>query len=106
MLFILKQLAQDQMSFQRNRFGIEQEIIEISEKDLADKVIVREQFVKKQGPQKTNSGAQCLSGRVLESRPKGRGVEPHQLHCLVSLSKTYIYLLSNGSTQEDLSRQN
>ena len=34
------------MSFQRNRFGIEQEIIEISEKDLADKVIVREQFVK------------------------------------------------------------
>ena len=35
------------MSFQRNRFGIEQEIIEISEKDLADKVIVREQFLKK-----------------------------------------------------------
>ena len=38
LLFILKQLAQDQMSFQRNRFGLEQEIIEISEKDLADKV--------------------------------------------------------------------
>lgn len=37
LLFVLKQLAQDQMSFQRNRFGVEQEIIEISEKDLADK---------------------------------------------------------------------
>jgi hypothetical protein len=28
----------DQMSFQRNRFGLDQETIEISEKDLADKV--------------------------------------------------------------------
>lgn len=37
LLFILKQLAMDQMSFQRNRFGMEQETIEISEKDLADK---------------------------------------------------------------------
>ncbi|XP_029633599.1 DNA replication licensing factor mcm2 [Octopus sinensis] len=37
LLFILKQLAQDQMSFQRNRFGLQQEQIEISEKDLADK---------------------------------------------------------------------
>ncbi|XP_074644668.1 DNA replication licensing factor mcm2-like isoform X2 [Tubulanus polymorphus] len=37
LLFILKQLAQDQMSFVRNRFGTEQDVIEISEKDLADK---------------------------------------------------------------------
>ena len=28
-----------------------------------------------------------LSGRVLDSRPKGRGFEPHQRHCNVSLSK-------------------
>jgi DNA replication licensing factor MCM2 len=39
LLFILKQLAMDQMSFQRNRFGLDQETIEISEKDLADKVL-------------------------------------------------------------------
>ena len=32
-------------------------------------------------------GAQWLSGRVLDSRPKGRGFEPHPRHCLVSLSK-------------------
>ena len=32
-------------------------------------------------------GAQWLSGRVLDSRPKGRGFEPHRRHCLVSLSK-------------------
>ena len=29
-----------------------------------------------------------LSGRVLDSRPKGRGFEPHRRHCVVSLSKT------------------
>ena len=32
-------------------------------------------------------GAQWLSGRVLNSRPKGRGFEPHRRHCVVSLSK-------------------
>ena len=32
-------------------------------------------------------GAQWLSGRVLDSRPKGRGYEPHRRHCVVSLSK-------------------
>ena len=32
-------------------------------------------------------GAQWLSGRVLDSRPKGRGFEPHWRHCVVSLSK-------------------
>ncbi|XP_013421596.1 DNA replication licensing factor mcm2-like [Lingula anatina] len=38
LLFILKQLAQDQMAFQRNRYGTtDQDYIEISEKDLADK---------------------------------------------------------------------
>ena len=34
-----------------------------------------------------DSGAQWLSGRVLNSRPKGRGFEPHRCHCVVSLSK-------------------
>ena len=32
-------------------------------------------------------GAQWLSGRVLDTRPKGRGLEPHWRHCVVSLSK-------------------
>ena len=32
-------------------------------------------------------GAQWLSGRVLDSRPKGRGFEPHRRYCVVSLSK-------------------
>ena len=34
-----------------------------------------------------NEGAQWLSGRTLDSRLKGRGFEPHQRHCVVSLSK-------------------
>ena len=32
-------------------------------------------------------GAQWLSGRVLDWRPKGRGFEPHRRQCVVSLSK-------------------
>ena len=32
-------------------------------------------------------GAQWLSGRVLDLRPKGRGFEPHRRPCVVSLSK-------------------
>ena len=32
-------------------------------------------------------GAQWLSGKVLDSRQKDRGVEPHRPHCVVSLSK-------------------
>ena len=31
-------------------------------------------------------GAQWLSGRLLDLRPKGRGFEPHRRHCVVSLS--------------------
>ena len=32
-------------------------------------------------------GAQWLSGRVLDWRPKGPGFEPHRRNCVVSLSK-------------------
>ena len=33
------------------------------------------------------TGAQWLSGRVLDSRPRGHGFEPHMRHCVVSLRK-------------------
>ena len=32
-------------------------------------------------------GAQWLSGRVLDSRTKGRGFEPHRRHCFVVLEQ-------------------
>ena len=32
-------------------------------------------------------GGQWLSGRVLDSRPKGRGFEPHRRHCVVVLEQ-------------------
>ena len=32
-------------------------------------------------------GAQWFSGRMLDSRPRGCGFEPHRRHCIVSLSK-------------------
>ena len=35
----------------------------------------------------TWSGWQWLSGRVLYSRQRGRGFDPHRRHCVVSLSK-------------------
>ena len=35
-----------------------------------------------------NLGAQRLSGRVLDPRPRGRGFKSHCHHCVVSLSKT------------------
>ena len=38
----------------------------------------------------------------LDSRWRGCGFEPHQRHCVVSLSKTFYPLLSTSSTQEDL----
>ena len=36
-------------------------------------------------------GAQWLSGRVLDSRPKGRGLEPHRRHCVVVLEQDTFY---------------
>ena len=51
-------------------------------------------------------GAQWLSDRVLDSRPRGRGVEPHWRYCVVSFSKTHLSLLRTGSTPEDPSRHN
>ena len=32
-------------------------------------------------------GAQWLSGRAFDSRPKGRGFEPHRRHCVVVLEQ-------------------
>ena len=44
------------------------------------------------------------SGLVVECLTRDRGFEPHRRRCVVSLSKTYLYLLSTGSTQEDPSQ--
>ena len=39
-------------------------------------------------------GAQWLSGRVFDSRPRGWGFQPHQRHCVVVLQQdTFIYSL-------------
>ena len=34
-----------------------------------------------------SEGAQWLSGRALDSRPKGRGFETHRRHCVVVLEQ-------------------
>ena len=49
-------------------------------------------------------GAQWLSGRVLDLRPRGRQFEPNRHPCVVSLSKTHLSLLRTDSTQEGQSQ--
>ena len=39
-----------------------------------------------------DKGAQWLSGRVLDSRPRGRGFEPHRRHCFVVLEQNTFIL--------------
>ena len=41
----------------------------------------------------SHSGAQSLSGRVLDLRSRGCRFEPHRWHCVVSFSKTIILCL-------------
>ena len=41
----------------------------------------------KKKKKKKKVGAQWLSGRVLDSRPMGRGFEPHRRHCVVVLEQ-------------------
>lgn len=38
LLFILKQLVAEQVAYQRNRYGVQSDAVEIPEKDLQDKV--------------------------------------------------------------------
>ena len=60
------------------------------------------------GHHKTLFIRECSSSVVegLTQRPRGGRFEPHQRQCIVSLSKTHKYQLtelSTGSTQEDKS---
>ena len=41
----------------------------------------------------TSMGAQWLSGRMLDSRPRGSGFEPHRRHCIVVLEQ-YTFILA------------
>ena len=47
----------------------------------------------------SSKGAQWLTGRVLDLRPRGRRFEPHRHHCVVVLEQDTFILA--GSTQED-----
>ena len=52
-----------------------------------------------------SGGARCLSGFVLDSRPRGCGFVLHWRHLNVSLNKTIYPLLRSGTTQEDRSQR-
>ena len=47
-----------------------------------------------QCPTTLNCRAQWLSGRVFDSRPKGRGFEPHRRHCVVVLVEQDAFILA------------
>ena len=46
-----------------------------------------------QGSYMNAQGAQWLSGRVLDSRPRGCGFEPHWRHCVVVLEQDAFILV-------------
>ena len=50
-----------------------------------------------------DKGAQWLSNRALDWRPRGHRFEPHRRHSVVSSNNTHLSLLSTGLIQEDLS---
>ena len=50
-------------------------------------------YVSEKEDKHTSRGAQWLNGRVFDSRPRGRGVEPHRRHCVVVLEQ-YTFILA------------
>ena len=51
-------------------------------------------------------GAQWLSGRVLDWRPRGRGIEPYRRHCVVVIDQDTFILAYYWFRQEDPSLYN
>ena len=50
-------------------------------------------------------GAQWLSSRVLDSRPRGRGFEPHRRHCVVVLEQDTFILAYPRKTRPCLTER-
>ena len=89
---ILKKSAEDNKSMKKlpSMQGVNAYLIKIT--CLQNKKVVIKQdnlkLLSLKAPATIGSAvAQWLSGRVLDSRPRGRGFEPHRRHCVVSLSK-------------------
>ena len=55
--------------------------------------------------QKSLLAAQWLSGRALDSRPKGHGFEPHRHHCVVSLSNPCLVLIQPRETRPNITEK-
>ena len=54
---------------------------------------------------KVSQGAQWLSGRVLDSRPRGRGFEPHRRHCVVVHEQDTYILVQHRNTRPCLTER-
>ena len=50
--------------------------------------------------QDNTQGAQWLSGRALDSRPRGRGFEPHPASVLCPWARHFTFRLSTGSSRK------
>ena len=46
--------------------------------------------------------AQWLSGRMLDSRPKGRGFEPHRRYCVVSINHCLVLVQPREISPSDI----
>ena len=61
-------------------------------KDTFITVLQKTKYVSIYDSQEQMLGAQWLNGRVLNSRPKGRGFEPHRRHCAICLFVCFVAL--------------
>ena len=66
----------------------DERILSIIELDLYFMIIYQDMKYESNTPK----GAQWLIGRVLDSRPKGCGLEPHRRHCVVVLEQDTLIL--------------
>ena len=80
-LFRKKRLSQETENESVKHIGVE--YVNKEAKNLASKDLTV----------KSARGAQWLSGRVLDSRPRGRGFKPHRRHCIVVLEQDTFILV-------------
>ena len=73
------------------RFFYPRVISQISLSGVQEFTLLYQKIVENQISQEEGGGGggQWLSGRLLVSRSRGCGLEPHRRHCIVSVSKTH-----------------
>ena len=88
----VKSLAVGCVGYENEVESSDENNLEEVQKSVHSEPIVDTESGKKsiKGLYRTLEGAQWLSGKVLDSRPSGRGLEPHWRHCIVVLGQEHL----------------